>query len=78
MDTRYRLGGIPVGISQLGDEAAVLEGVGINKEKEDYCYLFLGYGDPDLRVKLLTKNELNSKENLVKYINNVFFQNNLK
>ena len=45
MDIRYGLGGIPVNISQFGDEAAVLEGVGINKEKEDYCYLFLGYGD---------------------------------
>ena len=33
--TRYGLGGIPVGIAKLGDEAGVIEGVGTNKEKEE-------------------------------------------
>ena len=67
MATSLGLGGIPVGIAKLGDEAAVLEGVGTNKEKEELLLCIpLGYEAPDWREKFLTKKELTSKVNWVK------------
>ena len=67
MLTSFGLGGIPVGIAKLGDEAAVLEGVGTNKEKEELllCIPF-GYEAPEWKEKFLTKKELTSKVNWVK------------
>ena len=67
MITSYGLGGIPVGIAKLGDEAAVLEGIGTNKEKEELllCIPF-GYEAPEWKEKFLTKKELVSKVNWVK------------
>ena len=67
MATSLGLGGIPVGIAKLGDEAAVLEGVGTNKEKEELLLCIpLGYEAPEWREKFLTKKELTSKVNWVK------------
>ena len=67
MATSLGLGGIPVGIAKLGDEAAVLEGVGTNKEKEELLLCIpLGYEAPEWRKKFLTKKELTSKVNWVK------------
>ena len=67
MATSYGLGGIPVGIAKLGDEAAVLEGVGTNKEKEELLLCIpIGYEAPEWRKKFLTKKELTSKVNWVK------------
>ena len=67
MATSYGLGGIPVGIAKLGDEAAVLEGVGTNKEKEELLLCIpIGYEAPEWREKFLTKKELTSKVNWVK------------
>ena len=67
MINSYGLGGIPVGIAKLGDEAAVLEGVGTNKEKEELllCIPF-GYEAPEWKEKFLTKKELVSKVDWVK------------
>ena len=67
MINSYGLGGIPVGIAKLGDEAAVLEGVGTNKEKEELllCIPF-GYEAPEWKEKFLTKKELVSKVNWIK------------
>ena len=66
MITSYGLGGIPVGIAKLGDEAAVLEGVGTTKDKEELllCIPF-GYEAPEWKEKFLTKKELVSKVNWV-------------
>ena len=65
MITSYGLGGIPVGIAKLVEEA-VLEGVGTNKEKEELllCIPF-GYEAPEWKEKFLTKKELFSKVNWV-------------
>ena len=66
MITSYGLGGIPVGIAKHGDEAAVLEAVGTNKDKEELllCIPF-GYEAPEWKEKFLTKKELVSKVNWV-------------
>ena len=62
MIKNYELGGIPIGIAKLGDEAAVLEAVGTSKEKEELllCIAF-GYESPEWKEKFLGKKELTSK-----------------
>ena len=64
--TSHGLSAVPVGIAKLGNEAAVLEALGTNKEKEELllCIPF-GYAHPDWKAKFLSKKELVSKVNWV-------------